>query len=264
MKIIVLGGKGFVGSAVVEKAREHGHDVMPVDLDTYDDAIGASCDVLVNANGNSRKYLAAKSPAKDFELSVSSVVRSFQDFTARLYVHLSSIDVYSDVSTPANNTEATQIDCSNVSAYGFHKHLAEELVRHFASQWLILRMAGFVGKRLWKNSVYDILKGRPIRVPLGSEYQYLNTRDVARIIFNLLDKNVENEIFNVAGDGVIALSEIAGMIANDASLSKPGDKPKERYEVSIQKIKRICAIPETRATVKAFVEDVLEGKVDLR
>jgi len=262
--ILVLGADGFVGSAVVAEARAKGIKVLPVTRSNYAEMLGSQCDVLINANGNSRKYLAAKDPVRDFELSVTSVARSLKEFISRRYVYLSSIDVYSDASTPANSKETQAIDFDKVSTYGFHKHLAEQLVRHFAPKWVILRMGGFVGDGLWKNSVHDMLKSRSLRVHPDSEYQYMNTRGLARVLLSLLDLNTDNGLFNVAGHGTISLVDVAAMIPGYTLPEDACRQPKERYEVDIRKIRRVCPTAETRATVQAFIRDVIAGTVTLK
>ena len=118
---IVLGGKGFVGSAIVAEARSSGFDIIVVDKDEYDAARGTSCSLLINANGNSKKFLGRENPALEFDLSTRSVLRSIHDFPADRYVFLSSMDIYPDVSDPSLNREDSVIDIARQSPYGFHK-----------------------------------------------------------------------------------------------------------------------------------------------
>ncbi len=251
---LVLGARGFVGSAVAAEAVRRGWELRPVDVDNYDAVVGASCDLLVNANGNSRKYLAAQDPNLEFDLSVRSVRRSLADFRAGLYVHLSTIDVYPDPSSPATTDEAMPIEPTRLSPYGFHKWLAERIVEHDAPRWLILRMGGFVGPRLWKNSIHDLLAGAPLRVHPDSEYQYLDTRELARIVFDLVERGIEGTVLNVCGDGVVSLREVTGWLG----LSVPSawlTLPRERYEASLARLAAIRPVPSTATAVRAFLEE---------
>jgi len=250
---LALGAKGFVGSAVVAEAARRGWRTIAVDKDDYAAAIGTSCDLLVNANGNSRKYLAAQDPGLEFDLSVRSVERSLHDFRAGRYVYLSSIDVYNDPSAPATSGEDAAIDPSRLAPYGFHKWLAERLVEHDARRWLTLRMGGFVGPGLWKNSIHDLLAGSPLRVHPDSEYQYLDTREFARILFDLVDLDLSDTIVNVCGDGVVTLREVADWLPGAATAA--ADAPRERYEVSIDRLRALRAPPPTRAAVRAFLDE---------
>lgn len=252
---LVLGGKGFVGSAIVAEARARGYEVLSVDKDEYDAAVGTRCDLLINANGNSKKFLARENPGLEFDLSVRSVHRALQDFKAARVVHLSTMDVYPDVSDPALNREDSPIDITRQSPYGFHKYLAEQIVRHYTSQWLIFRMAGFVGKGLWKNSIFDLLTGQPLRVHPDSEYQYLNTQDLARAVFAVIEGGTTREVFNITGSGLVSLRQVAGMMPG-VRLDPAWDaQSRERYELNIAKISRIHPLPRTQDTIRDFVRD---------
>jgi len=265
--IAVIGAGGFVGSAVVGEARKRGFRVMEITRESYRAPRGESCDILVNANGNSKKFLARRDPGRDFKLSVQSVAESLQDFRFRRYVHLSTIDVYPDVSDPCQNGEETLIDTGKLSPYGFHKYLAEELVRYYAPSSLVVRMGGFVGPGLRKNSIYDLLQGEILRVHPDSAYQYLDTRDFARILFDLLGHAKLPPVINVAGDGVVTLREIAEGLSPprplDAGLENGIDRPRQHYEVCIDRLKALLPVPETRDSVGRFVEDVLAGREQL-
>jgi nucleoside-diphosphate-sugar epimerase len=252
---LVLGGKGFVGSAIVAEARARGYEVLSVDKDDYDAAVGQRCDVLINANGNSKKFLARENPALEFDLSVRSTQRALQDFKATRVVHLSTMDVYPDIADPALNHEETPIDIRRQSPYGFHKYLAEQIVRHYAARWLIFRMAGFVGPGLWKNSIFDLLTGQPLRVHPDSEYQYLNTQDLARAVFTVLNSSMDQDIINVAGSGVISLRQVAGMIPGRSLDPAWNSLPREHYEMNVDKLSRLYPLPHTQDTIRNFIRD---------
>ncbi len=259
-EIIVLGGKGFVGAAIVAEASRQGRDVIAVDLAEYSASIGMACRVLINANGNSKKYLADKEPNLEFDASVRSVSHALHDFRFDRYVQLSTSDVYADKGDPVHNSEQTPIDSLRLSRYGHHKWLAEQLVRFNAPKWLIVRMGGFVGPGLKKNSIYDLLKGLPLRVHPDSCYQYQHTSDLARIVLKLNDQQTTGEVFNVAGDGTITLREVAAMIPGCNIENFVSGAPMERCEINIGKVSKLGSIPKTRAVVSVFVKDVLAGK----
>jgi len=258
-EIAVLGGKGFVGSAIVAAARAQGRDVLAVDVEEYPAAVGSVCRTLINANGNSKKYLADRDPCREFDASVRSVARALHDFRFERYVQLSTMDVYADKGDPAHNDEQAPIEPLRLSRYGHHKWLAEELVRFNARAWLIVRMGGFVGPGLRKNSIYDMLKGVPLRVHPDSCYQYQHSADLARIVLELVDRGAFGERFNVAGEGGMRLRDIAALIPGYDPGRCPADAPIERCDLNIEKIKAVCRVAPTRETVAAFVRRVLDG-----
>ena len=262
-KVIILGGHGFLGSALCAEAEKRGWETIPVNRADYPKCAGMACDVLINADGNSKKYLAEQDTNLDFDLSVRSVSLSLHDIRADLYVYLSSIDVYSNINNPACNHEESIIAPDRLSPYGFHKFLAEQLVRRHARSWLILRLGGFVGPGLKKNSIYDMLKNQPLHVHPDSRYQYIDTGIMAAIALQMVENGLQKAIFNLAGDGTIRIREIAKLFPGNPLAGAPLDKPPEHYEVNISKIKTIAAIPATRKTVEQFVKELQAGAIQL-
>ncbi|MCC6449832.1 MAG: NAD-dependent epimerase/dehydratase family protein [Candidatus Aureabacteria bacterium] len=248
--ILILGARGFVGSAFCAACAEAGLEFRGVDLDDYDGARGARCDVLINADGNSKKYLAEEDPARDFRLSVLSVMDSISDFDFRRYLHISSVAVYPDPSDPRHTAEDAVLDPAAQSRYGFHKRLAEELVVKYCPDWLILRLGGMVGEGLRKGPVHDILTGAPLWVGTGSRFQFIHTRDVARIALRMLVEGCTQEIFNVWGRGTVTLAEVRGR----AGLAGENDLPAEVWDVNTDKAHRRFGLPSTEDTVRAFID----------
>lgn len=254
--LLVLGSAGFIGSAIVSAAKGRGMAVHEVTKQSYEPGLAARW--VINANGNSKKYLAREQPVADFDLSVRSVMRSLHDFSCERYCFLSTIDVYDNVRDPTCNNETAVIRRDRVSTYGLHKLLAEDLVRHHAPDWLVFRMGGFVGPGLRKNSIHDLLTGLPPRVHPDSRYQYQHTQDLAATVLDLLIGGTKREVFNVAGSGTISVREVAALIPG-ARLSDPQGEP-EVYEVDTAKLASLRPVAQTRATVERFVRDVLDGR----
>lgn len=240
-----------MGSAVARACQATGRSFTVIGRENYDALRGRACDLLVNANGSSRKLLARREPLTDFDANVRSVRASLVDFAFRRYVLASSCDVYPDCGSPETTREDSTPDAAAQSPYGFHKYLAEECVRHGAADWLILRFGGFVGPGLRKNAIFDILNGGPLYLDPASELQFLHTDNAAGILFRLADRGVRNEVFNVCGRGVVRLSEAAALAPSPVPVA-PGS-PRVRYESSLEKLARIVEPPETRAEVIAFL-----------
>ena len=247
--IFILGGRGFVGSAISRHCELRGLEYRAITRSNYAEHAGKRCDVLVNADGNSSRLLGARDPVADFEASVFSVKRSLSDFEFGRYVLASSCDVYPDCSSPEATAEDSTIDVAAQMPYGFHKHLAELCVMHgCAGGWLILRLGGMVGAGLKKNPIYDIMNGGPLWVSPRSRLQYMNTDDVARIAFSLMDGGATG-VFNVCGRGRVIIGDLPGA----ASCEVRGDAPVADYDVSIAKAAGMADIPDSRDAVDAFM-----------
>lgn len=260
---LVIGAKGFIGSAVSAEAAARGYAVTAVDLDNYEASKGAEADLLINAAGNSRKFIDDQDPVKGYELSVTSVMNVLHDFRFKFYVQLSSGAVYPDEGDPRKNNEETLLQPSKMTRYGFHKCLAEQLVQHYAPKHLIVRMGGFVGPGLKKNALFDLLTGGPLFVHPDSEFQYMDTRDLAKAVFTLCEGAAGKEtLLNLSARSTVSVRKAAawaGRELPEESLSRP----KVRAELNVDKAARIITLPETAETVRRFIDEVQSGKVKL-
>ena len=256
--IFILGGRGLLGSAFARVCERRGDAFSIIDRQNYKDYIGAHCDLFVNANGNSRKPLAKSDPLADFDASVRSVRAALVDFHFEKYLHLSSCDVYPDCSSPQVTSELQLLDPALQSPYGSHKFLAEQCVRHAAKEWIIFRLGGFVGPGLKKNAIFDILNGGPLWLQPESALQFLHTDDAAGIMLDLAARGIAREVLNLCGRGLIELREVMDLVGQAIPV-KPGS-PLVRYDVSLERISRFTQIPDTRVTVREFVQGALRSR----
>ncbi len=260
MTVGILGGAGFVGSGIRCALEQRGVNVTVIELENYKGCVGLSFDVLINANGNSKKFLAVQSPREEFTASVNSVQHSLLDFRFGIYLHLSTVDVYTNHEDPSSNSEDTFVDVTHLSLYGLHKYLAEQIVQRYAEQWIILRCGGFVGAGLKKNSIYNMLNNIPLRVDIDSEYQYLLTDSLGEIILSLINGRIIGEIFNVCGDGCISLRKVSTFI-HPYNIRYHDELPRrELYRINIEKIKSYVTVPNSVETVRIFVQEYINKR----
>lgn len=255
--IFVLGGNGFIGSGFARELERAGTPFEIVTRENYGDYLGRSCDVLINANGNSSKLLGRTDPKAEFRASVLSVRDSLADFRFGTYVFLSTSDVYPDPSSPELTEEHGPIEVAAQSTYGFHKYLAEQCVRHSAPAWLIIRQGGFVGPGLKKNAVFDVLHGEKVWVHLDTRFQYIHTDDSARACLSLLEQGAEGEVYNLTARGTISVREV--MKLSGRVLPDPEDTAPTSFEISTAKAERRVSLPTTRDCVCRYLEQ--EGRL---
>lgn len=256
MRVTLIGANGFVGSAFARLlAARPDVELVSVTRQNYAALVGVKSDVVIEAACNSKKFLSDENPLVDFQASVEHRLKTLLDFPAGFHLHISSVDVYSDLDSPVTTREDSPIDLAKISRYGMHKLLAENLVRHYAKRWLILRLAGMVGPELRKNPVFDILHGKPLRVHPDSRFQYMNTADVARLGWSLVADGGAGEIFNLCGDGVITMREIARLAGKELNLSTLlSDAVPRIVEANNEKVKSFGNIPDTTGTIIRFVQ----------
>jgi len=256
MRVTLIGANGFVGSAFARMLTTLPDlELVAVTRQNYNRFAGTQSDLVVEAACNSRKYLADEQPQAEFDASVAHRLRTLLDFPALCHLHISSADVYSDLASLDATREDTAPDPAKTSRYGLHKLLAEQLVRHYADKWLIVRLAGMVGPGMKKNPVFDILHQQPLRIHPDSKYQFIQTDAVARIAWGLVQSGAWGEIFNVCGQGLISPREIAEMAGRPLKLGALNEQSQPRIvNINVTRISKKTPMPATRETIRQFLE----------
>lgn len=256
-RVAVVGANGFVGSAF-GRLLERAPDVtlVPITRESRAAYRGQSFDVVIDASGNARRFFAEEHPTEEFDASVYQHLRTLHELPAALQVHVSSVDVYADLRSPATTREDTAIDVGAQSHYGFHKLLAEQVARHYAKRWLVVRLAGMVGPGLRKNPVYDVLHGAPLRIHPDSQYQFMHTDAVARVVWDLVSRGIEQTTINVCGDGLVSPRQIAGWAGVTPDLSLlPADAAPRVVDADVEQLRAYGPVPSSARTIRAFVAE---------
>jgi nucleoside-diphosphate-sugar epimerase len=258
-RALVLGGRGFVGRALVARAYEHGIDAVAVGREDWAAHAGRRVDVVVCSAGSASKREAAGDPARDLDASVGVVYRAFRDFPCERFVLVSSVDVYPRASTLDGTREDVAIDLSALPTYGFHKRLAELAVERAHDRWLVVRCGQMLGPGLAKGPVFDLVHGRPRWVAERSSHVYLRTEHVARATWTLLDRGGDNQVFNVAGRGSVEVAAIRALLPGGHPEGPQAGSELQTYRIATDKAHAIAALPESRAEVEAFLRDTVPG-----
>jgi nucleoside-diphosphate-sugar epimerase len=266
---LVIGAHGFVGSALASEARARGWAVTDGTRERLDALTGQRFDLVINANGNARKYLARRDPDFDYRATVESVQRSLRAFPCDRYLLISSVDVYPTPARVDTTHEDAAIAPANLDTYGRHKLLAEQAVIEGASAWLIVRLGQMLGPGLAKGPIFDLLHGRPLWVDPDSRYPFLRTDKVATIAVALAMSHT-NQRFNVCGRSSASVREaIAALGLPEPGVDRSGAlapaldraKPRERYAIDTRKLEASYPGPLPRSSdeLQAFLADPHEG-----
>jgi len=252
--IFLLGGNGFVGSALRRLIEQQGLDLVVLTRENYESHVGSACDVFLNANGNSKKFMANRDPLWEFDASVRSVAKSLEDFKSTQYIHLSTGDVYPRQDKPEFTLESDTLDPTRMSRYGLHKYIAETLVRGARPDALIFRMGGFVGPHLKKNAIFDMLNNAPVWLDPASELQFISTDKAAEIIWTLTEGGNWGETFNLGAKGTAKLSEIHKRLRSESEFTP--DAALVKFEISTDKLERAYghALPSTQLEIETFFQ----------
>jgi len=209
--------------------------VTPISKGNYISHIHKTFDVVINANGNSKRFWANQNPQDDFIASTVSVYKSIFDFHSDLYVYISSPDVYENHTRPEYTKENEEIDPKNLQPYGFHKYLSELIVKKYKEKFLILRSAMLLGTNLKKGPIYDTIHDQPIFITSKSRLQLITTHAMVEIIRTLLENFVKNETLNIGGIGTFTFEKIKQYLNKKNRISFGEEM--QIYEMNVEKIK---------------------------
>ena len=194
MNVAILGSDGFVGREVIKQLSGKYHELFPINRLNYLEHVGMKFDIFINCNGNSKKFWANNHPNEDFYASTVSVHKSLFDFEFNKYIYISSFDAIQD------------------NLYGFHKHLAEEIILQHVKYPLILRCASIIGSNMKKGVLYDIINNNTIYVTPDSILKFITTQSLAQIIKSLIDEGTIGTYF-IGSTNAIKVSDI-GILLN--------------------------------------------------
>lgn len=249
---LIIGARGFVGSALLRAAQARGWAVTAGTRERLPALAGQRFELVINANGNSRKYLARRDPAFDYRASVESVRASLRAFPCARYLLISSVDVYPTPERAATTHEHAAITPEALDTYGRHKLLAEEAVIEAAPAWLILRLGQMLGPGLGKGPIFDLLHDRPLWVDPASRYPFLHTDKVATLALALAMDHV-NQRFNLCGRSSASLREASEALGRPPRLPE-GPRPRERYAIATRKLEALHPLPDSGDELRAFLQ----------
>jgi nucleoside-diphosphate-sugar epimerase len=257
---IVIGGTGLIGSAVAGHLRRLGGDVLSVDSQSYQEAVGRTADVLVNCNGNTFRFKANKDPHWDFKASVESVERSLFDFRIGLYIYVSTIDVYPVLFDPEQNGEDSPIDLSAIDPYGFHKWVAERLVEKYAPRSVIFRCGTAIGPGLKKGPLFDLLNGKPLFMSPESTLSLIDTSRVAEAVSTIVEAWPARTIINLTGTGPARLADLAAAAGTSIQLAPDAELKVHRYNAKNARLQALSPVPSSLEIGTRFISESIRER----
>jgi len=247
--LAIIGSNGMLGSDLVRYLKKE-FKITAINKDNYQTQIGRSFDIVINANGNSKRFWANQNPQDDFIASTVSVYNSIFDFPAAIYIYISSPDVYENHTRAQYTKENENINVENLSPYGLHKYLSELIVKKYNEKFLILRSSMILGSNLKKGPFFDIIHGVPLRINLKSQLQLITTNTVAKIIKTLLEKSILNEVINIGGQENLSFAKIQEYFNKEIHIFP--DAETQVYEMDVKKL--ITLYPQLKTSEEYLKE----------
>ena len=237
MKILVIGGSGFLGSHVCDQLSEAGHEVQVLDsvsskwLKSNQTMIVGDlqnknllnesvkgCDVVYNYAGISDLDEAIKKPIETAQVNVLgnvNVLDACRQAGVKRYVYASTLYVYS--------RDGGFYRCSKQSA----EHYVEEFQRSYNLDYTILRYGSLYGPRsdkrngLWRIINYA-LENDKVRYEGSSEAmrEYIHVEDAARASVAALAEEFCNQHVVLTGQEPMRVLDLLKMISEILDLPK--------------------------------------------
>ncbi len=251
LRIGILGGNGMLGSDLIKFFADQ-YPIISINRDNYASHQNEEFDVLINANGNSKRFWANQNVLEDFNLSTLSTYKSVFDFKFKKYIYISSINVYKDPSNQESTSEDGEINLSGLQPYGFHKYLSELIVQRSTPNYLILRCPIILGNSMKRGTFYDILNDQPLLVSLDSKLQLITTQAIGEIISLLLIQDLRGVIFNIGGLGTFSVSDTKHYFGKSPSISK--EAKKQIYEMNVSKINSLYPLKNSTDYLSDFLK----------
>lgn len=211
--------------------------ITPINRENYQTFIGKKFDIIINANGNSKRFWANQNPVEDFSASTFSVIKSIFDFPANLYIYISSPDVYANHTETKYTKENEDIHPEKLNPYGFHKYLSELIVKKYKEKFIILRASMILGTNLKKGPFFDIINNNPLHITLDSRLQLITTKAISEIIETLIEKFEVNETINIGGKDSFSFTKTRDYFDKEIKVSDGAET--QVYEMAIERLKSI-------------------------
>lgn len=259
VRVLVTGGAGFIGSHLVDRLLELGHDVIAFDNlstgqprfldearrarrfrliegDTLDaNALGdaaCGCDVVFHLAANADVRFGTEHPRKDLEqntIATFNVLEAMREHGVRRIAFASTGSIYGDATEfPTKETAPFPIQ---TSLYGASKLAGEGLIQAycegFGFEGYIFRFVSILGERYSHGHVFDFYKSlrsnpRELRV-LGNGLQrksYLYVGDCVDAMLLAMERSRgASHVFNLGTDEYCHVNDSIGWITGHLGLS---------------------------------------------
>lgn len=158
------------------------------------DSLPEKTGVIIHCAFNSARSYNGED-AENLILEDLLLVRNLTKIPHSYFIFISSIDVL----------HAT-------GAYAFAKKKAEELVKEYATKYLIVRLSALLGKYSRQNSLLKIMEGdQKLSLTANSIFNYILYEDVADFIKFVIENKLQG-IYNLASSKNITLKEAEEII----------------------------------------------------
>lgn len=237
MKILILGGSGFIGSHVAEALSKYNHSVVIYDLKKPEYLKKKY--KFVNGSINNYKKLDKAIKGSDIIFNFAAladidIARYEPELTAKVNI-LGSLNVLNlckihkvKVVIHASSIYA---DSHEGSFYAISKRAVEDYVQEFKIiydlDYIILRFGSLYGYRADGNNgiqrIVDNLNKKNKIIYRGSkkaQRKYINVVDAAEVCAKILDKKYYNKCLNITGKKIIKIDKVLNFLSKKYNINR--------------------------------------------
>jgi dTDP-glucose 4,6-dehydratase len=251
-RILVTGGRGFIGTNLTRELRSRGHEVWTCDILQGEDPQHRRIDtgVYQQLDGFLRQqpfeivyHLAAEYGRWNGEdhydnvwqtnvIGTKNVLR-LQEIHRFRMVFFSSAEVYGDYDQLMSEDVMERVPIKQMNDYAISKWAGElQCLNHaamFGTETVRVRPVGCYGPHEYYSPyrgvipifVYRALHGLPFKVHRGHQRIFDYVEDTCRTFANIADRFIPGEVYNVGGreDWVIGIEELASIVLETVGAS---------------------------------------------
>ena len=268
-KILITGGRGFIGTNLTQELRSRGHEVWTSDVLQGEDPKHLKADVGVYQQMEAifRKHkfefvyhLAAEYGRWNGEdhyenlwrtnvIGMKNLLRLQEQVRFRM-VSFSSAEVYGDYDQLMSEDVMERVPLKQMNDYAISKWAGEmQCLNHaamFGTETVRVRPVGCYGPHEYYSVyrgvipifVYHCLHGLKFTVYKGHKRIFDYVEDTCRTFANIMDNFIPGEVYNVGGreDWVIGIEELADLIlqATEANPSLAEYKGEEGFTTRVK------------------------------
>lgn len=245
MRILITGGSGFIGTHLINRLLNDGHEIYNLDkipspaLPDHRQKIIDILDIDINDSIFNDKdciiHLAAMvSVPKSFDDPINcfgnntfltiKILSAAKLHNIKKFIFSSSAAVYGDKEGTVSETDSTEPN----SPYGLDKLVSEKYIQMYCQLWnidyLILRLFNVygIGQNLEYAGVitaFNLAKQKNESLIIYGDGEqtrdFISVSDTCNHISNLINKNIKNEIFNIGTGNSISINTLAKQFGND-------------------------------------------------
>lgn len=202
--IAVAGSAGFVGAQIMKAIHDlQAYQAIPVTRQDSPEQCFAAADVVVHAANPARRFQAENDPVHDFDETMEKTARFIAAAGGKPFILISSISCRTQLNT----------------SYGRNRRACELLA--LGAGALVIRLGPMYGGNRTRDTLHDILEGRPVFVSEKTLYAYADVAWVSRRVVEMIGQ--PTGIREIGARNAISLASLRDRFCSQSVFSGPID-----------------------------------------